>query len=158
MIWEPMEVEAVVTRAPRDVEAVRTEDVVFALMTEARDVEAVLTVLLVLALIAVCEEVIDEAKEVEADWMSESVAREPESRPAPVKVLVELVQTSATKFPKADKVLVVLVQTDDAIVVVETIVAPTTKVLSCLTKSPLETFPHFINAGHTPSGPDDGIE
>ena len=88
MIWEPMEVEAVVTRAPRDVEAVRTEDVVFALMTEARDVEAVLTVLLVLALIAVCEEVIDEAKEVEADWMSESVAREPAVKVASVRLRV----------------------------------------------------------------------
>ena len=69
-------------------EAVNTEDVVFALMTEARDVEAVLTVLLVLALIAVCEEVIDEAKEVEADWMSESVAREPAVKVASVRLRV----------------------------------------------------------------------
>jgi hypothetical protein len=153
-----MEVEAVVTRAPRDVEAVRTEDVVFALMTEARDVEAVLTVLLVLALIAVCEEVIDEAKEVEADWMSESVAREPESRFEPVKVLVPLFQTSATKVPNEVSVLVVLVQIELAIVVVETIVAPTINVLSCLTKSPFTTLPHFIKAGQTPSGPTDGIE
>jgi hypothetical protein len=70
------------------VEAVNTEDVVFELMTEARDVEAVLTVLLVFALIAVCAEVIDEAKEVEADCTSESVAREPEVKVASVRLRV----------------------------------------------------------------------
>ena len=142
---------------PIEVEAFNTEDVVFALMTEASELEAVLTVFVVFAFTADVPALIDEATEVDADWTSESVAREPASRPAPVKVLVELFQTSATKFPKAVKVRVVLVQTELAIVDVDTIVAPTTKVLSCLTRSPFDTFPHFINAGQIPSGPEEGI-
>ena len=73
---------------PMDVEAVRIEEVVFALITEASEVEAVRTVALVLALIAVCEELTDAAKEEEADWTSESVAREPEVKVASVRLRV----------------------------------------------------------------------
>ena len=73
---------------PIEVEAVRTEDVVFALMTEASELEAVLTVFVVFAFTADVPALIDEAKEVDADWTSESVAREPAVKVASVRLRV----------------------------------------------------------------------
>ncbi len=99
-----------------------------------------------------------EAREVEAVRTSDCVASEPESRDAPVRVRVPYAQTSATSVPTEVSVLVALVQTDEARVVVETTVAPTTNVLSSFTKSPFGTLPHVICAGQTPSGPADGTE
>ena len=86
VIWEPMEVEAVVTRAPRDVEA---ELVLVLIEVIAPEIS-----LPTFALIAVCEEVIDEAKEVDADSRSESVAKEPEDSDAEVRVLPPKLQMS----------------------------------------------------------------
>ena len=40
----------------------------------------------------------------EAELTSDKVASEPEVRPAPVRVRVPLVQTSATRVPKDDRV------------------------------------------------------
>ncbi len=79
---------------PIEVEAVRTEDVVFALMTEASELEAVLTVFVVFAFTADVPALIDEAKEVDADWTSESVAKEPEDSDAEVRVLPPKLQMS----------------------------------------------------------------
>ena len=96
--------------------------------------------------------------DVDAVRTSACVESEPESRDAPVRVRVPYAQTSATNVPTEVSVLVALVQTDEARVVVETIVAPTTNVLSSFTKSPFGTLPHAICAGQTPSGPADGTE
>jgi hypothetical protein len=98
------------------------------------------------------------ASDEEAVRTSACVASEPESRDAPVRVRVPYAQTSATSVPTEVSVLVALVQTDEARVVVETIVAPTTNVLSSFTKSPFGTLPHVICVGQTPSGPVDGTE
>ena len=63
---------------------------------------------------------------------------------------------SETSVPTEVRVLVALVHTEEARVVVETRVAPTTNVLSNLTRSPFGTFPQVICAGQTPSGPELG--
>ncbi len=90
--------------------------------------------------------------------ISDCVANEPVSRLAPVNVLLELLQISETRVPTDVRVLLALVQTELDRVVVEIIVAPTIKLLSTLTKSPVATLPHFICAGHTPSGAELGTE
>jgi hypothetical protein len=89
-------------------------------------------------------ELITAASEVEAVETSDWVANEPELNEALVRVLTELFQISETRVPTEESVLVVLVQTELAIVVVDTIVAPTIKVLSIFTKSPVGTLPHVI--------------
>ncbi len=76
--------------------------------------------------------------------MSDCVDKEPTSREAPVKVLVPFDHTSDTREPNEVRALVVLFHTDVAMVVVERTVAPTTKVLSSLTRSPLPIFPQVI--------------
>ncbi len=98
-----------------------------------------------------------DAREVEAERTSESVAKEPESRDAPVNVRVVLLHTSETNVPKELSVLDVLDHIEFASVVVETSVAPTTNDLSNLTKSPLRTFPQAICVGQIPSGPIEGM-
>jgi hypothetical protein len=77
-------------------------------------------------------------------FISVKVANEPEFRDAPVKVRAPLFQTSETRLPNELRVRVALFQTDVAIVVVETIVEPTTKVLSNLTKSPPGAEPQVM--------------
>jgi hypothetical protein len=126
--------------AAREVEAERTVALVLeltadvpAVIAEAIEVEAVLVLALITA-----------ASEVEAVKTSDCVANEPESNEAPVRVLTELFQISETRVPTEESVLVVLVQTELANVVVDTIVAPTIKVLSIFTKSPVGTLPHVI--------------
>ncbi len=86
------------------------------------------------------------------------MAREPVSSDAPVNVLLELLQISDTSVPIEVNVLDVLDHIELLNVVVDTIVAPTTKDLSTFTRSPVATLPHFICEGHTPSGPAVGIE
>ena len=96
-------------------------------------------------------------RDVEALITSACVASDPELRDAPVRVLVVFVHTSATSVPNEVKVLEALDQTDDASVVVETTVAPTTNVLSIFTRS-TAAVPQDMVDGQTPSGPAPGIE
>ncbi len=58
------------------------------------ELEAVLTVFVVFAFTADVPALIDEAKEVDADWTSESVAKEPEDSDAEVRVLPPKLQMS----------------------------------------------------------------
>ena len=90
--------------APREVEAVRTAEFVFAFTKEPSDEDAASTVVFVFAFTTA-------ATDDDADWTSERVARLPEASPAPVSVLVPLVQTSAASVPKAVSVLVPAAQT-----------------------------------------------
>ena len=85
-----------------------------------------------------------EARDVEAVRISDWVAKEPDVRVAAVKVREAFDQISDTRVPTDVRVLVALVHTEDASVVVETRVAPTTKVLSILTRSPFGTLPQVI--------------
>lgn len=78
---------------PSEVEALSTCVFVLAFTTAAIDVDAVSVVALVFAFTIV-------ATELEAVCTSERVASEPESNPAPVKVLVPFVHTSAASVPK----------------------------------------------------------
>jgi hypothetical protein len=71
---------------------------------------------------------------------------------------VVFVQTSATNVPNELRVLDVLLQTADAIVVLATVTAPTAKLLSIFTKSPPIRVPQLITVGHTPSGAAAEIE
>jgi len=89
--------------APIEVEAV----LVLALTTAAIEVEAVL----VLALTAAVPALIAAFNDVDAVCTSERVASDPDVRPAPVKVRVPLVQTSAARVPKPVKVRVPAAQT-----------------------------------------------
>jgi hypothetical protein len=77
--------------------------------------------------------------------------------PAAVNVEVATFQTSAARLPKFVRVRPVTDHTELAIVLVETNVAPTTKVLFSFTRSPFETLPQVIWDGQTPSGPLSGI-
>jgi hypothetical protein len=103
----------------------------------ARDVEAVKTVAFVFVLMVV-------TIEEEAALISDNVAKEPESREAPVSVRVVFDQISETNVPTEVSVLLALDQIDVARVVVDTTVSPTVNVLSNLTRSPDGTLPQDI--------------
>jgi hypothetical protein len=97
------------------------------------------------------------ASDVDAVKIFACVASEPESSVASESLRVPFDQTSETNVPNVVKERVAFDQTELAIVEVETIVAPTTNDLSTFTKSPLSTLPQVMAAGHTPSGPDEGM-
>ncbi len=71
---------------------------------EASDDDAVKIELLVLVLMFDSLVVIAEASDDEAELTSDTVASDPEVRPAPVRVRVPFVQTSVTRVPKDDRV------------------------------------------------------
>jgi hypothetical protein len=81
----------------------------------ARDEEALKTWALVLLFIALVPAVIAEAKLLVAVCTSDRVANDPESKAAPVRVLVPLVHTSAARVPKPVRVLVPAAQTAVAV-------------------------------------------
>jgi hypothetical protein len=125
--------------------------------TAATELDAVATTLFVLLFTAVVPAVIALPNEEEAVLTSPCVAREPEVRPAPVRVRVPLFQISDTSVPTEVSVRAAFDQTDVEIVDEETTVAPTVNVLSAFTRSPRGTLPHVIVAGQTPSGPIAGM-
>ncbi len=88
---EVMEEAIEVRDDPRDDEAV----LVFALTSATTEEEAVATTVLVLLFTLAVPAVTAAASEVDAVCTSESVASEPEVKPAPVRVRVAYVQTSA---------------------------------------------------------------
>jgi len=101
---DAMELAIEESEEPSEEDAASTVLFVLALMTEAREVDAVRTVASVLLFtLAVPAEIADPSEEV-AVWTSDRVARLPEVRPAPVRVLVPLVQTSEASVPKPVRV------------------------------------------------------
>jgi hypothetical protein len=133
-------------RAPSDDEALFVFAFTLAVLAEmalASEVEALL---------------VFEFTEETALVTSDAVASEPVVSEAPVRVRVALLQISETNEPRDVKVREVFDHTDEAIVDDETMVVPTTKVLSTFTRSPPGTLPQTIIEGQTPSGPIDGIE
>ena len=96
---------------PRDVEAVRTQALVFAIMTAASDEVAVVRPALVFAFTLAVPAVTAAAIEVDAVVMSDCTASEPDERPAPVNVRVPFVHTSAAREPKVVRLRVPFAQT-----------------------------------------------
>ncbi len=78
----------------------------FVLMFDASEVDAASTSASVLAFIAASLFVTAAPSELEAVWTSDNVASDPEVRPAPVRVRVPLVHTSAARVPNPVKVRV----------------------------------------------------
>lgn len=107
---------------PIELEAAPMPELVLALMTAASDDEAVPIVVLVFEFMAVWLAVIAEPSDEVAVWTSDSVAREPDERPAPVSVLVPFAHTSEARVPNVVRERVPAAQTalgipvtDDAI-------------------------------------------
>ena len=86
-----------------DVEAARIVTLLLLLMKFARDVEAARSCASVLLFTAPVPAVIAEARELVAVCTSESVAKEPESRSAPVRMRTLLVHTAVAKVSKVSK-------------------------------------------------------
>ncbi len=108
--------------APNDDDAARTTAFVLVLILDASEVEAASTSASVLALIAVSLLLMAAPSDELAVWTSESVASDPEESPAPVRVRVPLVHTSAASVPNPVKVRVPAAQTAVGIEVMEVVI------------------------------------
>ncbi len=86
-----------VREAPKDEEAAVTIVLVLVLTTAASEVEALRTAALVLLFTLAVPAVIADASEEVAFWTSDKVANDPLVSPAPVRVRVAYVQTSAAE-------------------------------------------------------------
>ena len=129
-MYEASEVEALFTTEPMEVEAARTALFVLLFMTAPSEEEAVRTAEFVLVFTAEVTPAVAELVfvftavviELDAVCTSVRVASEPEERPAPVSVRVELSHTSAARVPKPVSVREVYAHTFAGMLVIEVLI------------------------------------